>query len=72
MKIDCTAYNEINDGNDVSMAMVMRNSIFYSAIRRKSADVSEEHTASMLRAGSLIGSLFDPEDGDNIFQRNVG
>jgi hypothetical protein len=46
-----------------------------------SIDVSEEHIASIFRieeastcfqAGFLHGLFFDPEDGGEIFLRNVG
>jgi hypothetical protein len=52
-----------------------------------SADVSEENIASVFRvekyacfallatcfrAGFLLGLLFDPEDGSDMFLRNVG
>jgi hypothetical protein len=43
-----------------------------------STDVSEEHIASTFRvatcypAGFWFGSSFDPEDGGDMFLRNVG
>jgi hypothetical protein len=53
-----------------------------------SADVSEEHVASIVRVkeqvkqetslhnagniGFLLGLFFDPDDGDNMFLRNIG
>jgi hypothetical protein len=42
-----------------------------------SIDVSEEHIASIFRAtcfhaGFLLGLFFDPEDGVDMFLRNVG
>jgi hypothetical protein len=49
----------------------------------KSTNVSEEHIAFIFRvkpgsacyllhAGFLLGFFFDPEDGDDMFLRNIG
>jgi hypothetical protein len=69
-------------GSEILTAVVMKNSIFWDITPRsllKSTDVSEEHVASilssacyLLRAGFLRGLFFDPEDGGDMFLRNVG
>jgi hypothetical protein len=44
-----------------------------SEVRRKSTGVSEEYAVFCpLDTGPLLGSLFDLENGGDIFLRNVG
>jgi hypothetical protein len=37
-----------------------------------SPDVSVENVATCIQAGFLLGFFFDPEDGGNMFLRNIG
>jgi hypothetical protein len=56
---------------------VQKSSIFWNiTIRWKSTDVSEKHVPSLfsylLQARFVLGIFFDPEDGGDMFLRNVG
>jgi hypothetical protein len=50
----------------------MKSYIFWDitprVVHRKSTDVSEE----LFHDGFLLGLFFDPEDGSDVFLRNVG
>jgi hypothetical protein len=84
MKLKHTDMIWICKGLEVLRAVDMKCSIFWHAVRLKSSDVSEEHVASIFRAwqaelgcyilhaGFLICLFFDPDDGGDMFLRNVG
>jgi hypothetical protein len=51
-------------GFEVLSAVVMKSSIFW--------DISQALLGTCFQAGFLLGSFFDPEDGGDMFFRNVG
>jgi hypothetical protein len=59
-------------------AAVMRSSVFWDIRQSSATDAVEEHVAFMqsyvrylLHAGSLLGIFFDPDEGSDIFLRNI-
>jgi hypothetical protein len=65
-------------GFDVLTAMVMKSTIFWDIrpcsplkVKRRFGGTCGS-ACRLLHAGFLLGLLFDPEDGEDIFLQNVG
>jgi hypothetical protein len=59
--------------------MVMKTSIFWDVtacslfeVNRSFEGTCSYQASYLLHAGSLLGLFFDPEDGTNMFLRNIG
>jgi hypothetical protein len=57
-----TTYSGV--GFEVLIAVVMRSTVFW--------DIRRALLATCFYAGFLLGLFFDPEDGGDMFLRNVG